>query len=161
MGDAILGINFLQIAYHLLNFFILGLGLYILLYKPVLSFIEKRTDHYKEIESNAKKTLEESEKVRLENQAKLDSVQDEIDSLKKTAIKNAELKANQLIENARQEEAKIIEKARVNASFEREKILKEAKNEIKNLVIDIVDKSTEEDDEDIFDAFIKASSEEA
>ena len=41
-----LNIDFQQIFLHLFNFIILALGLYLLLYRPVVAFMDKRQAHY-------------------------------------------------------------------------------------------------------------------
>ena len=43
-----LNIDWQQILLHLLNFVILAGGLYLLLYKPVKTFMEKRQQYYQE-----------------------------------------------------------------------------------------------------------------
>ena len=45
-----LNIDWQQILLHLLNFVILAGGLYLLLYKPVKTFMEKRQQYYQEQE---------------------------------------------------------------------------------------------------------------
>ena len=57
-----LNIDWQQILLHLLNFVILAGGLYLLLYKPVLAFMEKRQAYYREHDrqlADAQKELEE------------------------------------------------------------------------------------------------------
>lgn len=160
MEGGILGINLLQIILHLLNFFILALGLYVLIYKPVVEFMNKRTLHFQELESNTNNALVQAEETLKINNERLANINDEIASIKKQAIKDAEIEANNRIEAAKKEEAQILQRARQAAEFEREKILKDSRDELKNLVINAVDK-TNQNGEDVFDAFIDASSNEA
>ena len=42
-----LNIDWQQILLHLLNFSVLTLGLYLLLYKPVKNFMEERAEYYR------------------------------------------------------------------------------------------------------------------
>lgn len=158
-GD-ILGIDLLDIVLHLLNFSILALGIYILIYKPVNDFMEKRSQHFIEMEESTKSALEEAEEKLEENNRRLASVQDEISTLKKQVIKDAEIEAAKRIEGAKKEEALILERAKQAAVFEREKILKDSRSELKQLIINAVDK-TSDSEIDIFDSFIEASSQEA
>ena len=44
-----LNIDWQQILLHLLNFVILFAGLYLLLYKPIKAFIQKRKAHYEKM----------------------------------------------------------------------------------------------------------------
>ena len=48
-----LNIDWQQILLHLLNFVILAGGLYLLLYKPVKAFMEKRQQYYQEQDAKA------------------------------------------------------------------------------------------------------------
>ena len=57
----ILGIDFLQIFLHVFNIVILFGGMYILVYKPVVAFMDNREKEYKETEEKAVKLLSEAE----------------------------------------------------------------------------------------------------
>ena len=48
-----LNIDWQQILLHLFNFLILAGGLYLLLYKPVKAFMEKRRNYYADMDSKA------------------------------------------------------------------------------------------------------------
>ena len=61
-----LNIDWQQILLHLLNFVILAGGLYLLLYKPVKTFMEKRQQYYQEQDAKAAKTLADAEKTAAE-----------------------------------------------------------------------------------------------
>ncbi len=160
MEGGILGINFLQIVLHLLNFFILSLGLYVLIYKPVVDFMEKRRAHYEELDQKANSFLEEAdEKLKL-NKEKLANIDEEIQNIKKEAIKEAEIEANNRIEAAKKEEAQILQRAKQAAEFEKEKIFKDTRDELKHLVMKAIDRSNQ-GEEDVFDAFVDASEKEA
>ena len=52
-----LNIDWQQILLHLLNFVILAGGLYLLLYKPVKTFLDKRQKYYLEQDAKAEITL--------------------------------------------------------------------------------------------------------
>ena len=58
-----LNIDFQQILLHLFNFAILGFGLYILLYKPVKDFLEKRQEHYEAMDAEARAALEKAKEL--------------------------------------------------------------------------------------------------
>ena len=57
-----LNIDWQQILLHLLNFVILAGGLYLLLYKPVKTFMEKRQQYYQEQDAKAAKLLSDAQK---------------------------------------------------------------------------------------------------
>lgn len=155
MQNGILGLNFQNVVLHLLNFVILSLGLYKLLYKPVKEFMEKRTKYYEELELSKKKALEEAQELLEENKKKLESVQDEISSMKKQVLKDAEIEAHKKIESAKKEEAEIIERAKQAALFEKNKVLEENRKEIKQLVLDAFEKTSKKEIDE-FDSFINS-----
>ena len=66
-----LNIDWQQILLHLLNFVILAGGLYLLLYKPVKAFMEKRQQYYQEQDAKAAKTLADAEKTAAEGRQQL------------------------------------------------------------------------------------------
>ena len=53
MSNIPLNIDWQQILLHLFNFSILVGGLYLLLFKPVKNFMDKRARHYADMESAA------------------------------------------------------------------------------------------------------------
>ena len=75
-----LNIDWQQILLHLFNFSILVGGLYLLLFKPVKNFMDKRAKHYQDMESAAverEKATAEMEAAMQQRQAVLDAELDE------------------------------------------------------------------------------------
>ena len=60
----VLGIDFLQIFLHLFNIILLFGGLYIILYKPVKDFMEKREAHYRKMDEDAAETMKAANEAR-------------------------------------------------------------------------------------------------
>ena len=73
-----LNIDWQQIILHLFNFVILFAILYILLYKPVKDFMQKRIDYYKKLDGDANENLDESDKAKQEYMQKLADADQEI-----------------------------------------------------------------------------------
>ena len=95
MNNIPLNIDWQQILLHLFNFSILVGGLYLLLFKPVKNFMDKRTKHYQEMESAAaerEKATRELETSMQQRQAALDA---ELDEKRAAAAKEAEAYAQQ------------------------------------------------------------------
>ena len=153
--NPILGINFLQIIYHIFNFSILGLGLYILLYKPVVNFMDNRKSYYEAMDQKAKENLASAENLLKDHEEKLEDFQKEKADLKAEAQVAAKKEADEIIAKAKKEEENILAKAKMSADFEREKIIKAGKEEVKDLLVAAIEKSASED-QDPYDAFIHA-----
>ena len=91
-----LNIDFQQILLHWMNLAILTGGLYVLLYKPVKQFMDKREAHYQELERQAADKLAQAEQLKAERQAQLDQAGEE--------IRQARAKAQQSAQQAAQEQ---------------------------------------------------------
>ena len=122
-----LNIDWQQILLHLLNFVILAGGLYLLLYKPVKTFMEKRQQYYQEQDAKAAKTLADAEKTAAEVRQQL---------------KNADADAA----------AKL-----AAAQREHDKQLSDAQKELKDLAVTATEKLVLQSDGDAFDQFLDAA----
>ena len=80
-----LNIDWQQILLHLLNFTLLFGILYFLLYKPVKDFMDKRVQHYQELDDQAKEALAAAEAARSEQEQKLAAADEEIAAMKDAA----------------------------------------------------------------------------
>lgn len=74
-----LNIDWQQILLHLLNFSVLTLGLYLLLYKPVRDFMEERVEHYRKQGNEAQEKLNQAEDLKISYRKRLDSIETEIE----------------------------------------------------------------------------------
>ena len=144
---------------QLISFLILVIGMIFLVYKPVKKYLTKR----REILDNEVKETEENKNKSLNNVL---TSEKEIASSKqkaKTIINNAEISASkkrdEIIENAKIEAKDIIKDANIAA----DKIKEDAKLELKNQIVDTALKASkkvlerevsEKDNEKIIDDFI-------
>ena len=78
-----LNIDWQQILLHLFNFLILAGGLYLLLYKPVKAFMEKRNAYYADLDAAANKKNEDAEAAKKQYQDRLSAAEVEISNMKK------------------------------------------------------------------------------
>lgn len=155
--NLLLNIDWQQILLHLFNFVILFAVLYFLLYKPVKDFMEKRTEYYKKLEDDTKSNLEISEKTKNEYAQKLAKVDEEIAEKKEAARKEIEEVNVIKIKQAEQQAEHILSEARQNSDREHTKMIREAQNEISDMVTSATEKivlqaSTSES----FDQFLTA-----
>lgn len=153
-----LNINFQQILLHLLNFVVLFGVLYFLLYKPVKDFMDKRVQHFEELESEANENVRSAAEKEQEYQKLLDNADEEITLEKHKARKEIERITAEKIKEAEEEAAKILADARENISREHDKRMKEAQNEIADMIATateklIVNSSTS----DAYDQFLDAA----
>ena len=139
-----LNIDWQQILMHLFNFVILGTGLYILLYKPTIDFMEKRKAYYKKMDDDAKENLLNAEELKKSYDDKLVFVENEIKDMRLKATKEINEKKNKELENAKAEAEKIISDAREFANIEKDKIVLSANDKIKELCALAIEKMAKE-----------------
>ena len=149
-----LNIDWQQILLHLFNFVLLFTILFLLIYRPVKKFMEKRNNYYKEMDEQAKQNLLDSENSKEEYKNKLKNVDSEINTLRDEAIKQANDSAEQIINNAKQESSKIIANAKDDAKKEQAEAIKNAGEEISKMVSDATKKIVFEDTSSAYDNFL-------
>lgn len=130
-----LGIDAKLLIAQIINFIILLVILGKFVYRPVLEKLEQRRDMIAKSAHDAKKSEELLKDI---EQTRLDMIQ----QTKKTtlemlevAAKSAEATKNSIVESARLEAQQIHEQSRVQLAREKEKMLKEASDELGRLVV--------------------------
>lgn len=155
-----LNIDWQQILLHLFNFSILAGGLYLLLYKPVKNFAEKREAYFKDMDKNANEKLLDAEESQKKYKNKLLDIEAEAKAIKDAAIKDAEEAAKEHIKAAEEEKKRIIATAKETAEAEKTKIINEANKEIENIVSSAVDKLLASSEKNPYDDFLNSAEKE-
>ncbi len=155
-----LNIDWQQILLHLFNFLFLAGGLYLLLYKPVKHFMEKREAYYKNMDNAAKEKIAAAESLKKQYASHLADAQSEIEEMKKAAFEDAEQTAQSYLTEAREQKHKMIDEAKKAAQSEKEKIMQEANAEIEELVSAAIDKMLASTDENALDKFLNCAEKE-
>lgn len=154
-----LNIDWQQILLHFFNFSILVGGLYLLLFKPVKSFMEKREKHYADMEAAAvarEKDTEALKAAMAQREADFDAV---LEEKRAAAAKEAEAFASSSA--TRQGAAdKILSDAKDAAESERQKIVAEANREAVAIAEDAMEKLMAAQTAQAYDAFVNAAKEE-
>ncbi len=153
-----LNIDWQQILLHLLNFIILFAGLWLLLYKPVRKFMQKRKDEYEKQDAESERKQTEASQLRAQYEQKLADADAEIEAKRADARKTMDAYAA-MRKNAAQEEAdSILKEARENAVREKEKSVREARREISALAAEATEKlALRETASEAFDQFLDAA----
>lgn len=151
-----LNIDIQQILLHMFNLIILGGGLYVLLYKPVKDFMDKRVNTFENMEKQARLVLQEAEDKKLEYEERLANVQSEIKEMKSAAEKEVEAMTEAQIHSAKKEAEQIMKVAKINSDREKQKAIEEAKEEITQLAIDATRKLVRKE-EDSYRSFVEAT----
>ncbi len=128
-----LTIDWQQILLHWMNLAILTGGLYFLLYKPVKQFMAKREEHYRRLDEQSAKKLEEAEQVRAEYQARLDRADEEIRQARAKAQQSAQQSAEEQLAQAQEQARQIVTRARAEAEHSMERALRESQQELRRM----------------------------
>jgi len=157
MSGMPLNIDIQQIFLHLFNFTILFAALYFLLYQPVKSFMEKRSNYYDDLDRQSREKLEEAKQVRVDYEQKLTDADEEIRQRMEQAQKEAMDAAQAQIQDAKEQAAHILAKARAEAQAEQERTLAEARKEIADMVTAAAEKLILADTSAAYDQFLAAA----
>ena len=149
-----LNIDWQQILLHIFNFLILVGGLYLLLYKPVKNFMEKRKKYFSEMDEKAKAEKDSAELEKQKYLNKLKNAESEIEKMKMDSMQSAKKIADEYIEDAKLERDQIISNAKTQAETEKEKIFRKANSEIEVMVSEAVDKMLVKEGTDPLDEFL-------
>lgn len=155
--EILLGLTVQEFLLHLLNFAVLVVALYFLLYKPVRKFMQKRKETYEEAEKKYNEAIEYTGKAESEAARILDDAHGEAVRIAEEAHAAASAQSDAIIADAKAQADKMIEDARADADrvllSEKEKLY----SSVSGLAVDISEKilSREVKSEDN-DAFIDA-----
>ena len=152
-----LNIDWQQILLHLLNFAILAGGLYLLLFKPVKAFMEKRESYYQNMDSEAKQKLQDAEALKDSYTRQLDSAAQEIAQKKADAQKAIEASRSEQLKAAKDEADRILQAARANTEREHEKILRDAQKEMADLAVTAAEKLLLKGEGSPYEQFLNAA----
>lgn len=132
-----LGLNLTEILLHLLNFAILMIGMYLLLFKPIKKGIEKRKQKYADRENDTAQKLTEANKLKSDYEEKIKSAGSLVDGEIKKAQSVGKTQADILIADAEKKAKEIIEKGRRSAAQEIVLAKSSLEGEIANISLSI------------------------
>ena len=160
MNNIPLNIDWQQILLHFFNFSILVGGLYLLLFKPVKSFMAKREKHYADMESAAMAREKDTEELKAEMAKREAAFDTELEEKRAAAAKEAEAFAQQQRDAAKAQADRILSDAKSAAENERQKIVAEANREAVAIAEEAMEKLLAKETSRAYDSFVNAAEEE-
>ncbi len=121
MADAVLMIIAIFFLFLIMSYF---------LFNPVRKMLNGRREKIQGELDTAKQDMESAQKLKEEYEAKLKDVDKEAESILSEARKKALYNENQIIAQAKEEAARILDRARVEAELEKQKLSDDVKREI-------------------------------
>ena len=139
-----LGIDWKLLVAQIVNFVVLLLILKKFLYKPLINLMNKRREKIIDGLEKAKRGEEEFKKIGELKERELAKIQKEAEEIIKKAKEIGDKKQQEILKEAEEKTIKIIEEAKGRIEIEKEKMLKEVREDIANLVITATEKILEE-----------------
>ena len=133
MEPRIFGLDFQLLhdaAIVLVSVFVLFMLASYMLFNPVRKMLNNRREKIKNELENAASDMLVADKLKKEYEAKLKNVEAEVEDILGAARKQALVNENRIIAEAREEAARIISRAQVEAELEKEKAADQVKTEI-------------------------------
>lgn len=138
------GIDWKLLLAQIINFLILLFLLRKFLYKPLIDLMNKRRQKIVDGLEKAKKGEEELEKIQEFKEKELAKIQKEAEIIIAKAKESGDKKQQEILKEAEEKTKKIVEEAKGRIEIEKEKMLKEVRQDIANLVIDVTEKILKE-----------------
>ncbi len=133
-----LNINFTTILFQFINFIVLAVTLYFLLFKKIFSRVQQRKEKLEEIEQATIRNFEESEKAKIDLQKQIENAQTQIDGRIAHAKSELEVSRYQIIDATKSEAEKIIKQALESAEFEQKRSIENYNDELTTSIMEIV-----------------------
>ena len=155
----LIGITY-ELAFQLVNTFLVFMILKKLLFKPVLGIIEAREKDIKANLAQGETAKTEGISLKKEYEEKIGSARTEGQEIVKQATLRAEQKEAEIVSAAKQEAQSLREKASKDVEQERQKVMNEIKNDISDIALLAASKVIEKDldkskHEELINNFIK------
>lgn len=152
-----LNIDWQQILLHALNLSLLVGGLYALLFKPVKRYLDARSEKVETAARDAAAKQAEADRLCAEYEAKLQNVDEEIQSRRSAAAAEAEKEAANLLKTAREQAEQIVTQAKETAAREEKRIVRDAQSEITELSLEATRKLMDCPVSDVYDQFLNSA----
>lgn len=159
ISDAILGLSLTKFLLHLLNFAILFVALWLILYKPVMKFIRERQERIDREKREAEENLRASEEARRETEERLGAIDREIEEKRHAADREIESACEDKLREAETRANLIIRDAEKKASDQANQVIAGAKEGLKDVAVtlaeNIIEKQIDEVDDALIDSALK------
>lgn len=139
------GINWFGVFVTFCNTLITFLIVKKFLFKPVRKMMAAREEEIQNMYSTAEHNQTEAEKLRAEYTSRLAKAKEEAAEITKSATHRATVRSEEILKEATQEAAEMVQKAEISIEQERKKARNEIKQEITGLSVMIASKVVEKD----------------
>ena len=117
-------------ALMIVGIFVLFLVVGNKLFNPIRNIMQKRQEKSQNELETAASDMEKAKELKAQYEQKLKAIDNEADTILSDARKRALANENKIVAEAKEEAARIIERARVEAELEKQKVADEVKKEV-------------------------------
>ena len=135
------------------------------LFKPIKKMIDSRQEEIDNLYEDAGKAKSDAEQFKAEYEVKLEQATAESEEIMRRAVRNAQLKEEEILKQARDEAAKTLQRAEEQIESERKQAMEDIKNDVSDIAIDIASavlsrEISEDEHREMIDGFIDRLGEE-
>ena len=157
--EAFVGVNPWTMLFAWANLLILYLFLKKLAFKPLKNMIDSRQKEVDDMYSDAENARASAAELKSEYETKIEAADEESEKILKNAVRRAQLKEEEILQDANKQAARIIERAEEQIELEKKRAINEVKNEVSSMAIGIASAVIERDvseseHKDLIDNFI-------
>ncbi|MFH0820650.1 MAG: F0F1 ATP synthase subunit B [Candidatus Peregrinibacteria bacterium] len=134
------GLHWNLLLAQMINFGILFFVLYKFAYKPILNILDKRREKIEDSLRQAKEIEERTKKLEEEISRKMAQVKKEADAVMTEARDIGERSRNEILIHTNQEVGKMMEKAKVDISQEKDRMMSDIQDTIVKTTVLVVEK---------------------
>ena len=135
-----LNINFFTALFTLINTIILFYVLKVFLFKPVMKMITDRQQEIDDMYADAGKAKEDAAQLKCEYEEKLSAAVETGERMVKEAVARGRSREEEILRQANEEAAAILNKASADIAQEKKKAINDAKDEISDMAMAIAGK---------------------
>ena len=157
ISDAILGLSLTKFLLHLLNFAILFVALWLILYKPVMKFIRERQERIAKAQQDAADAQAAADAARAEEEERLRTLDVEIEERRAAAEREIAQESAARIGEAETRAAEIVADAERRANEEADRVIGEAREGIRDAAVALAESIIEERIDEVDDALIDSA----
>lgn len=138
--ESFIGVNFWTALFTLLNFLALFFVLKKFLYGPVMNMIQTRQKEIDDMYQDAEGAQRQAKAMETEYKDKLSIASETSERIVKEAVARGQAREEEILRQANQEAAAILDKAAVDIAMEKKKAINDAKDEISGIALAIAEK---------------------
>ncbi len=135
--EEFIGVNFWTMIFAWINLLILYLLLKKILFKPIKNMIDTRQKEVDDMYAEAEKSQTDAEALKREYEVKLDQANEESEQILRRAVRQAQLKEEEILRAADEAARRTQERAEEQIELEKKQAINAIKDEVSEMAIGI------------------------